>query len=109
MKSGLVKVFVVLLGIELLGLCLAALMMGPDIDPSYLPMLSRICIVHFGAHLLLLALTPGIGVVSMPFLYAASLALYVVGAFCTLLGAGTPGADLLQVYRLWLSDGVQFR
>ncbi|WP_170551114.1 O-antigen polysaccharide polymerase Wzy [Ruegeria atlantica] len=85
------KTLVVFFACEVVFWSAAALLWGPDIDPVYLPVLAWICIAVFFVHLVVLALTAGVGIVSMPFLYLASLSLYLLGPYILYLELGPVG------------------
>ncbi|MGI3212208.1 O-antigen polysaccharide polymerase Wzy [Roseovarius tibetensis] len=51
----------------------------------------------FAGHLVLLAMTPGINVVSMPFLYAAVLGLYMIGPYILYLSLGPLGLVYFRI------------
>lgn len=91
MSASLAKILTLLLGLELLFLCVLSFLLGPSPDISLLPTLSWVAILLFAGHLGLLALAPGIGVVSMPFLYAASMGLYMIGPYVLYLSLGPLG------------------
>lgn len=85
------KTLVVFFACEVVFWIVVALLWGPDINPAYLPILAWICIAVFIVHLVILALPPGIGIVSMPFLYLASLSLHLLGPSILYLELGPVG------------------